>query len=376
MCCGFWGAQHPASADWQANARVNTEVQFDDNPLLLPSGEASVFGITVSPDIGLSWGSSFSRLDLHGGVDYDKFSGNGRASGGKSDDLDSFGQNVGANFRTQDDRNILNLNGSYTNQTTRTSEIEETGVIVTNAYRRTYVGALSYSWRATELDSFDISANGSNVSFTTDLLTGYDNYGGDLGYRRKISELDDVGLSVGYSRTNYDSSVLGVAEVSTAKLTWDRKGGQGLDLSLAIGGQQLQSTETTEYGMFFMLKANVELTGRDELEITASNAFDPNATGNTVKKRQFTATYTHRYTQDVTGQIRALVLSQESNGNQTGDRLYYEIGPKIGWQFLPNWNVSARYRYRAQKADPGDQHASSNAVFVALTYRLPSLPLF
>ena len=71
--------------------------------------------------------------------------------------------------------------------------------------------------------------------------------------------------------------------------------------------------------------------------------------------------------------VDALVGQNSSTDDRIdNDRDYRQAGVRLGYQFLQEWWLSARYRYRQQDISRNLAGAGSgNSVFVTLSYRLP-----
>ena len=123
------------AAPAKVQARVDLETSYEDNTLLLSSGAEGTLHQRVSPAISIEWKTSDVELNTELLLDWHKFSGGGR-EGSARGDLDSNDPKLSGELSFQDARQELGFTWSLARDTTRTSELTDSGLLAENAERR------------------------------------------------------------------------------------------------------------------------------------------------------------------------------------------------------------------------------------------------
>ncbi len=84
----------------------------------------------------------------------------------------------------------------------------------------------------------------------------------------------------------------------------------------------------------------------------------------------------HRFSERLTFLFDTVVFRNETNNNSFNrindeERTYLSVDPRLRWRLTRWWDIIGAYRYRYQKYDERDDSASSNAVFLTVSYRWP-----
>ena len=126
--------QSAALADgWSVGASLSTMIQYDDNPLLR-SNEDSVWGFIISPEMTVMGETPRTSLKIDLRLDVNQFSGSG-VQDQAAEDLDSFDQHFTSDFELHSKHSSLGANVAFDRDTTRTSEITDSGILSDNARR-------------------------------------------------------------------------------------------------------------------------------------------------------------------------------------------------------------------------------------------------
>jgi hypothetical protein len=109
----------------------------------------------------------------------------------------------------------------------------------------------------------------------------------------------------------------------------------------------------------------------NSFSISASRSLDPSGTGGQVQNDSLGLALNRSFTSKFSGGLSInnnTVSTEFGNVSISGYRLY-QIASNLSWQWTPEWNIDASYRYthvrRVSEANP----VASNAVYLALRYQ-------
>jgi opacity protein-like surface antigen len=115
---------------------------------------------------------------------------------------------------------------------------------------------------------------------------------------------------------------------------------------------------------------------RTTLEGSYVRDVSPSSAGQLLTKNTVSLSLRQRATPVITFSFRGLYQENESANlranSANNDRTYWSVTPGAHWAFLPDWTASASYRYRSNQSGGSGRRAVSNAVRMAVTYRLPA----
>jgi len=380
-CLGLFGSQ-PALADgWEVQGRVSVEGQYDDNPRLRTEGEESVFGISTSPELTISKMTPTSSVYATGVVNFSEFSGDG----GGGDDLDSIDQRAGAGLATKTRRSTLTLDTRYSRVPTRVSEVEDTGVLTTDATRTSFAGDAGYTYRVSSRDVLSVFGNAEDVSFNknSDQFTEYRSYGGGAAYRRVVSSSDELGLSVSYSRFDPSSNRDTASDTLNGHGSWSSSVSPQFSFEISVGGDFTWSDppgsdSQTDANIFLEAGMDWKVSKSDALNLAFRKSAEPSSSGTIEERNTLQFGYRHDFTRSIGFDLGVNVLQQDSVNDvgRSNDRFYLSAQPELSWQFLQGWTVSASYRYRRQEFERSGDTATSNGGFLKIQYQSPPIPFF
>ncbi|MDH5411153.1 MAG: hypothetical protein OEY16_07175, partial [Alphaproteobacteria bacterium] len=114
---------------WKTEIGVGVDTIYDDNPLLLPNDGDSVFGGTISPDIGIKGDFGTVTLGFDADATGTQYNGDGNAL---TDDknIKTLGYHLGTSLLFKGRRSQFTAGIDYRNLSTRESELEDTGLVV------------------------------------------------------------------------------------------------------------------------------------------------------------------------------------------------------------------------------------------------------
>ena len=360
---------------WKTEIGVGVDTIYDDNPLLLPNDGDSVFGGTISPDIGIKGDFGTVTLGFDADATGTQYNGDGNAL---TDDknIKTLGYHLGTSLLFKGRRSQFTAGIDYRNLSTRESELEDTGLVVIDSRRQTVSGNAGLKYELSRLDNLSMSVTAEDGRYDTDLLTGYRSYGANLGYGRELTRTDEIGLTVGLKRIDPDSAVTGVTDIYRAGLTWAHSQGETLSFNMEVGGSYAKIAGTggapdeRERGMYASAKGLWSITQLDSLSMSYEKSLTASGLGEVQDRDTARLSYLHGFTRRLSFTLPISGIRQDyATGTTPDERRYFDVAPSLSWNFLPDWSLSGTYRYRWQKFESQPDAAVSNAGLLSLAYR-------
>ncbi len=381
----FWDGGALA-ADWTIGGGVQERIEFDDNVRLVTEDKEQVFGSTTTLDLNVEARTPASALNATVGLAQTVFIG--------AEGLDSFDQHLAAGGQHRTQRVSLGVNAGFDRETTRTSEIIDTGRTDVDEERIGLTLGASVAYRASRLDSITVSSNVSDVSFDSDSgsssgeLIDYRTFGGGVSWSRPLTARVNFDGSLTASRfetrsgrpEEQEESTSYSVDVGVTRALLENLGYRGsigathvsTDSQELVGGV-LVSRQRTSTG--FNSDSSVNYTfERTTISAGITVGFAPSARGELVEQDSVRAGVDHRLTPRVTLSVDGSFRRNTSTiSDDAGDRTFWSVEPGIRWAFLPNWTASASYRYRSNGDGDTGERAVSNAVFATVAYQMKAL---
>ena len=367
------------AAEWSVGGQVRERIAFDDNVRLVTENEEAVIASITTLDVDVGARAPATVLNANIRLDGNVFIG--------VDDLDSFDQHLVADGEHSIQRVTLSANAGFDRDTARTSEITDTGRTDVLAERIGLTLGSGVAYLVSEVDGIRVFSNYSDVSFDTDELTDHTFYGAGVGWARLLTEATKLDSFVTASRfetgtgSPVESTVYG-AQIGITHAFSERleiQVGAGVrhtstDFVEAVGGS-LVSRSQTDIGFTTDSRVSYRFE-RTTLEGSYVRDVSPSSAGQLLTKNTVSLSLRQRATPVITFSFRGLYQENESANlganRANNDRTFWSVTPGARWAFLPDWTASASYRYRSNQSGGSGRRAVSNAVRMAVTYRLPA----
>lgn len=178
------GPRGAQAAEWSAEGQLTNRFEADDNIRLTNQSHDSAVGGTVSPELKLGHRSARIDATVDSRFDFTKFWGD--------EGLDTNDQSVigDAEYRTQ--LGVVGVNGEFRRNSARTSELEDTGRVFSNARRTSYKAGPTWTYALSQRDTFHMAGGYEDTQYSTNQLTDYEQFYGSAGWTRSFSELGQV----------------------------------------------------------------------------------------------------------------------------------------------------------------------------------------
>lgn len=374
------------AAEWYLNGRAAQEFSYDDNIGLRSAEDQKVSAFGETSSIGFRAGGRSPTVDV--GVDalfdFTRFP--------DESSLNSNDQFLSLDATHTGERLTAQLAGQYVRDTTRTSDIEDSGLfILQNRRREVRRLTPSVSYQLTPVDEVSFNGELSDTYYPSGNVRNFQQWGGSGDWARSVSERTQLLASLsgfqvnsndaGSQDTTYYSASFGVGYVFSPTLRARLLAGPTLarvNFVFDDGGLRASNTGTT-VGYGFDGTVDYRYQERLSFQGRVYRTVQPSSTTGVVSEEtgvRLSARY--GLLEHVSADLAALYILRESVGQSTsGRRDFVSVQPALRWQFAEEWDLRVSYRFRWQKFEDTveDPDASSNAVLASITYRLPPLAM-
>lgn len=375
------------AAEWYLNSRARQDFSYDDNIGLRSANDEKISAFGETSSIGATIGGRSPSVDI--GLDsvfnFTRFP--------SESSLNSNDQYFTLSSAFTGERLTAELDAQYIRDTTRTSDIEDTGLfILQNRRREVRRLAPKLAYQLTPMDEVSAEGDISDTYYPSGDIRNFEQWGGTGTWTRSTSERTQLLASLsgfkvnsndsGSQNTTYYAAQVGFGHVLTEKLRVRLVAGPTLarvNFIFASGGVRFTNTDTSlGYGfdgtVDYQQDERLSLQGRVYRTVRPSST-----TGVVLEETGFRASGRYALMQHVSLDLAALYVLRESVGqtDTSGRRDFVSVEPGLLWRLAENWDLRFAYRYRWQRFDDADEDpdASSNAVLGSLTYRLPPLSM-
>ena len=365
----LWLSPAPAVADWRIEGLFLQELFYDDNVTLVDDDEIDSFGLRAQPGLRLSKEAPNSLLAIEAELTHTRFF--------SESDLDSTDQRGAVAYNRQSTRINFGLNAEFVRNTTRESELDDTGRIDRSVRRTSFAGGPSVTYLTGPLSRIETSASANRVTFGSDEFNDFTNFAGQLAYIQSITPRDEAGLV--FAASHFDSEDVENTEAENYSLSarWTRSPNDRFESTIDVGLRLTNSRFDEPDGR--QNETNIGFNFRGELEwqfdqgrLNASvlNAAEPSSDGSLRQRTRAQSVVSYRLTDRLSALFTATAERSEdidAATDEDGERLFFSVSPSLAYQLTEQWRLTGQYRFRGQELDNTDL-ALSNAVLLTLTY--------
>ena len=359
----------PATADWRLETLLLQELFFDDNITLSDEDEEDSLASRSQPGLRLSKEAPNSLLALEAELTHNRFF--------SADDLNSTDQRGNLQANWQGARTGLGFEAELNRNTTRESELEDSGRIDRSVRRLSWLAAPSLSYLTGPLSRIEASASANRVTFGSDEFSDFTSFAGQLAYIQSLTPRDEIGLVFAASHFDSENTENSEAENYVLSASWSRTPNDRFETSIETG-LRLSNSRFDENGerqeetsLGFNLQGSLDWQF-DQGRLTASllNAAEPSSDGALRQRTRAQSNLSYRLGPRLTaGFITTVELSEDIDAasDDDGQRIFFSASPSLTYQLAETWRLRGSYRFRGQDLEDEDL-ALSNAVFITLTY--------
>ena len=330
---------------------------------------STAFGLRAQPGLRLSKEAPNSLLAIEAELTHTRFF--------SESDLDSTDQRGAVAYNRQSTRMNFGLNAEFVRNTTRESELDDTGRIDRSVRRTSFAGGPSFTYLTGPLSRIETSASANRVTFGSDEFNDFTNVAGQLAYIQSITPRDEAGLVFAVSHFDSEDTENTEAENYSLSARWTRSPNERFESTFDVGLRLTNSRFDEPDGR--QNETNIGFNFRGELEwqfdqgrlnATFLNAAEPSSDGSLRQRTRAQSVVSYRLTDRLSALFTATAERSEdidAATDEDGERLFFSLSPSLAYQITEQWRLTGQYRFRGQELDNTDL-ALSNAVLLTLTY--------
>jgi len=354
-------------ADWAVAPFAKSSIVFDDN-IQFTSDDAQVsLGINLDAGVVVSNETEAVKTEVTPRVAYNTYV--------EDSGLNTVNAYLDFSTTSYGERSDLGLDLRLANDSTRTSELSDSGRVSLNK-RRTYF-SMSPNWKylLTPLISMKVEYlfNGSQYEDSGESgLNNYEFQRARVGLDKRLSEETDAFVRGYYQRYK-------VLELTNKARSFGLEGGYNTEWTpkfstrAAIGAVATESTvegvddDSTGVSASIGLRYRAETTS---YHVQIRSAVVPSSAGEVFHQNSVRFDITGTRTTQVSWSVRGDWIDRSAVREESdqSDRTYYRINPTITYKLTQDWSLAFRYGFSYQKRSDGG-NATRNQAYIGLTYR-------
>jgi hypothetical protein len=285
------------------------------------------------------------------------------------------------------ERSRIGFDGRFDYDSTRTSEEQTSGIVQVDKCRSRVFARPKWDYALTQRTDLNAVVSYESVSYDdVDVipLFNYTNVGGSAGIGYRLTERLNLFTNLSFDRYEANSvdqttetyaGVVGAgyAVSPTLKIQGAVGGRDSRSESPAAGGGTI--TEDTT-GVVYVASLSKDFV-RGRLRFEAERGLVPTGRGELLDTTSLTLGLDYPVTPRWTMVFDARAYrNREPGGEETAnDRDFIRAEPQLVYRLTPDIDVAFAYRYRFQDRDVVDGSATSNAVFLTLSYGGRRMPM-
>lgn len=373
------------AVEWSVTTLVSAGVETDDNVGLVPENPHAVSGYGFSPQITGRARTPTVDAQVALGLDFDRFD---------DSNYDSDDQDLTFSVKHVDRINEYGVTGGLKRDSTRTSELEDTGRFSDRAIRKENARITPYwTHRLDERNSVKLGLNYQDVTYQAANYSDYQLGSSTLSWVHQLTGY--TAWQIQFYTSNYNAEGFRDVEsdASGLRLGYETALTQRLELKVLVGASRID----TSYQSTFLVNTPggaVVITGGDDDQATTAFAdmvltytsarslwnvrlntdAVPSGDGYLRVNNRVDADWIYQLTERIETVIAILYGEAESLDDRVDDkRDYINFEAGVLYRLTENWDIATLYRHRAQDQGGMLDSAESDALFVTLRYHPPGM---
>ena len=360
----------------QAQLKYVQNFELDSNPLLLPpngstrfaqpTGGKTLYGTIAMPELTLSRSTADSTISFDNLFEASRFN----LPSYSSLDLHST-LAAKQNWETS----YLSVSGKLDSDTTRDSELTNSGLNVAGVRHLGVSLAPEYGYSLSARDQIVIDASVQNATYSNlALFRNYLNYSVTPSFQHTFDQRDIGSFIIQASHYNTTSGPQNSADSIGPALGWQRKLTPLISVN-ASGGYQLVKTKLaflgshTQYQSFYNLSVQGTLTTRDTLNLTSTRNVTPQSSGFLITQTSVALSEIHQFSPWLSHTLKIQYQSSDySTTIPTYESGYLEASSNLYYNFTQRWSLISTLRYRREQRVDTPVDGTSAAVIISLVF--------
>ena len=367
-----------SGAQWYSESSASLRSVYDDNIRLTSREHDTVVGMVLAGTMKAGRRTETNNINLKGGVKLNTYSG--------EDDLDTndFDFGVDASHRTERDK--FTASAAIKLDSTLTSELQSSGLMHSRKRRVKKNFALAWTRSLSERTSLKLGYSHIDTKYRNARNTGLSNYTYQivdamltysLNKKTVVSSVLTSSLYKGSNRVKTKTRDLGFTVGIKHNFSETFSAGAGVGVRYSDTEYKMARLNRDNNDTGFLLNANLK---RSFERTTISGAFSrnvkPSGSGALLITDSLSAEVNYQVDERLSVHLASEIYRNASTDedDESHDRVFFSIQPKVRWKMARWWRIEGSYRYRRQRYDSSGQSADSNAVFLTAKYIWPSKP--
>jgi hypothetical protein len=358
----------PVSSLFAADASVTPSLglsgAYNDNILFSREDKLDDYYSVLTPGLELALATEIAVIEAVGRNDFYFYS--------SESDLDNQVQDYDLRSRSDFlERWTFEIGGSYRQDTTLDSELEETGIVLERSDRTRLSGNTSLGFDINERTYTEVGYRYLDTTYEDDDFTDYTSNVFDFRFERQLrNQIDSIVLLSSYTFRESDSSEL---DSYFIKLGWRRKIEERLTLRMFGGYRRTENynlrreRSSTDRGVFDISLAYQ--WERSNISFGINRGLSYSATGNNIEVDRFSLRYwfnlTERTRFDFDGR---LIFNRDDSDISDIDGRYFAVEPSLTYNLTETHRLSLAYKHANDYDDNLDNNktAAQNQVWLTL----------
>ncbi len=373
FCCLVFSGQSWAEK-WYFEPLVSMRLGYNDNTQLSTGDKIETLTSYITGDAALGFRTEVSDVSLTASMIDRRFDDH--------KDLNTNDQFLKFKSSVRSGLNLFGLDADFERESTRTSEFDFSGYNVSNKRRITKSINPYWDRTLTERTSVRVGAGYTDVEYKDAALTGLSDYTYESAFvsmQHMLSERTSLQGVVNKSLYTSDSTEF---DSTSVQLGLNHMFSETFSVNLLLGPNYTKSKFVTAGGSESTSDVGrlVDMGFRKEFEVTTVNGSlntseSAGGEGKMTRKTNLDLSLRHKLSARTTFNLSGRAQQNESGGgsnDDSADRTYFSVEPKLTWKATPWWTISGSYRYRRSENTASDEGAAeSNAVYLTLRYVWP-----
>lgn len=355
--------------NWKIETSGSGKLEIDDNPLLSANNAESATGVILTPALRAKHDTGASQVELGSQLEINQY------------DDSSFNSNdvyLDALGRQKFSTGMMELRGSFNYDTTRTSEVTESGLSIAGVRHTTFQVRPHIETALTPTEQFLLDGSFTNSKYDSNEYTDYRNTSIKPSLRHAFNEVHSGIFAVEASRYESTSGTDVTADNLIPSLGWDAQLSPRWRTNIALGIQYTETDytttnplvkDTTEWDYYY--SGGITYTDQnDKIGFDFSRRPSSLSSGAQSQATMFRLNGTHTVSPKLDLKLGLIYQNSQRSGSNPGsndDISFIEAAPQLVYRLTEKLNLNLTYRHREREF--GSSDATSDAVMMTLTFK-------
>ena len=377
------------AAEWKIDPTIRLRTGYNDNIRINVDNELSSSEVTLIPSAVFSVETPRSGLSGKLRFDFRRFL--------EADNLDDNNVRFEVDSFYKMERSEVGFDVDLVRDTTLDSQLEETGLVFDRVNRLLKRANPTWTYNLSDRTSLETGYTFTDVDYekADTGFVDYTSHNVELSLNRVINERTFATITLGSSLTDNDNdvrSIFSYLQVGANYQFSDTFSGSlfvGVRRTSSEFKQQIPIFAGGAFVGFAPITNNIEnsnwggvfngsLTKRFErgsTSISASRDITNTISGVLFEVTRLNWTNNYKFSETLSTDLNIALYSSKDDSDLTTseNREYYDVNPRLNWDFSQFWRISASYRYKNQVFDRSNSNATQNVANLTLTYRWPRI---